>query len=91
MRLEWRLLMMTHNLTKIHRHQLATMGARNGPHSVTALLTTDTLPDDTPTINGPSHRPRLWATASTSRRSAASLDEVTRRIGTASARPGVPT
>ena len=26
-RLEWRLLMMTHNLTKIHRHQLATMGA----------------------------------------------------------------
>ena len=26
-RLEWRLLMMAHNLTKIHRHQLATMGA----------------------------------------------------------------
>jgi hypothetical protein len=26
-RLEWRLLMMTHNLTKIHRHRLATMGA----------------------------------------------------------------
>ena len=26
-RLEWRLLMMTHNLTKVHRHQLATMGA----------------------------------------------------------------
>jgi transposase len=26
-RLEWRLLMMSHNLTKIHRHQLATMGA----------------------------------------------------------------
>jgi transposase len=26
-RLEWRLLMMTHNLTKIHRHQHATMGA----------------------------------------------------------------
>ena len=68
-RLEWRLLMMTHNLTKIHRHQLATMGARNGPHSVTAPLTTDTLPDDTPTINGPSHRPRLWATASVRRSS----------------------
>jgi transposase len=26
-RLEWRLLMMTHNLTKIHRHQLAVVGA----------------------------------------------------------------
>src|SRR3954453_8815505 len=26
-RLEWRLLMMTHNLTKVHRHQLATVGA----------------------------------------------------------------
>jgi transposase len=26
-RLEWRLLMMTHNLTKIHRHRLATIGA----------------------------------------------------------------
>ena len=26
-RLEWRLLMMTHNLTKIHRHRLATTGA----------------------------------------------------------------
>jgi transposase len=26
-RLEWRLLMMTHNLTKAHRHQLAVMGA----------------------------------------------------------------
>jgi len=26
-RLEWRLLMMSHNLTKIHRHQLATVGA----------------------------------------------------------------
>ena len=26
-RLEWRLLMMTHNLTKIHRHQLAAMAA----------------------------------------------------------------
>jgi Transposase DDE domain len=24
---EWRLLMMSHNLTKVHRHQLATMGA----------------------------------------------------------------
>ena len=26
-RLEWRLLMISHNLTKVHRHQLATMGA----------------------------------------------------------------
>jgi len=26
-RLEWRLLMMAHNLTKVHRHQLATVGA----------------------------------------------------------------
>src|SRR5215218_170980 len=26
-RLEWRLVMMTHNITKVHRHQLATMGA----------------------------------------------------------------
>jgi transposase len=26
-RLEWRLLMMTHNLTKVHRHQLASVGA----------------------------------------------------------------
>ena len=26
-RLEWRLLMMTHNLTKVHRHQLAAAGA----------------------------------------------------------------
>ena len=26
-RLEWRLLMMTHNLTKVHHHQLATIGA----------------------------------------------------------------
>ena len=26
MRLEWRILMMSHNLTKIHRHQLATVG-----------------------------------------------------------------
>jgi transposase len=26
-RLEWRLLMMTHNLTKIHRHRIATVGA----------------------------------------------------------------
>jgi hypothetical protein len=26
-RLEWRLLMMTHNLVKVHRHQLASVGA----------------------------------------------------------------
>jgi transposase len=26
-RLEWRLLMMTHNITKVHRHQLAALGA----------------------------------------------------------------
>jgi Transposase DDE domain len=26
-RLEWRLLIMTHNLTKLHRHRLATVGA----------------------------------------------------------------
>ena len=26
-RTEWRLLMATHNLTKLHRHQLATTGA----------------------------------------------------------------
>jgi hypothetical protein len=26
-RLEWRLLMMAHNLTKVHRHQLAAVGA----------------------------------------------------------------
>jgi hypothetical protein len=26
-RTEWRLLMMTHNLTKLHRHQLAAVGA----------------------------------------------------------------
>jgi hypothetical protein len=26
-RLEWRLLMMTHNLAKVHRHQLAVVGA----------------------------------------------------------------
>ena len=26
-RLEWRLLMMTHNLTKVHRHQLTAVGA----------------------------------------------------------------
>jgi hypothetical protein len=25
-RTEWRLLMMTHNLTKLHRHQIATAG-----------------------------------------------------------------
>ena len=30
-RTEWRLLMMTHNLTKLHRHQLAAAGARTGP------------------------------------------------------------
>ena len=26
-RTEWRLMMMTHNLTKLHRHQIATVGA----------------------------------------------------------------
>jgi Transposase DDE domain len=26
-RTEWRLLMLTHNLTKLHRHRLAAMGA----------------------------------------------------------------
>jgi len=26
-RIEWRLLMATHNLTKLHRHQIATVGA----------------------------------------------------------------
>jgi hypothetical protein len=26
-RTEWRLLMATHNLTKLHRHQIATSGA----------------------------------------------------------------
>src|ERR1035437_7239669 len=30
-RTEWRLLMATHNLTKLHRHQLATAGACHGP------------------------------------------------------------
>jgi len=36
-RLEWRLLIMTHNLTKVHRHQLTTAGARNTPpHSHSA-------------------------------------------------------
>jgi hypothetical protein len=27
LRTEWRLLMLTHNLTKLHRHQLAAIGA----------------------------------------------------------------
>jgi hypothetical protein len=31
-RTEWRLLMATHNLTKLHNHQLASVGAGNGPH-----------------------------------------------------------
>ena len=26
-RTEWRLIMMSHNLTKLHRHQTATLGA----------------------------------------------------------------
>ncbi len=30
-RTEWRLLMATHNLTKLHRHQLATLGGQPGP------------------------------------------------------------
>jgi hypothetical protein len=30
-RTEWRLLMATHSLTKLHRHQLASAGARKGP------------------------------------------------------------
>jgi hypothetical protein len=30
-RTEWRLLMATHNLTKLHRHQIAAAGALNGP------------------------------------------------------------
>jgi transposase len=30
-RTEWRLLMATHNLAKLHRHRQATVGARNGP------------------------------------------------------------
>ena len=36
MRLEWRLLMMTHNLTKVHRHQLAAVGPETAPQRHTA-------------------------------------------------------
>ena len=32
-RTEWRFLMATHNLTKLHRHQIATAGPENGPHA----------------------------------------------------------
>jgi hypothetical protein len=35
--------MMTHNLNKIHRHQLAAVGARTGPHTATALPTTNAV------------------------------------------------
>jgi hypothetical protein len=36
-RLEWRLLKMAHNLAKVHRHQLASVGGLNqGPHALTA-------------------------------------------------------
>ncbi|MGZ6781013.1 MAG: hypothetical protein ACXVGO_18725, partial [Mycobacterium sp.] len=31
-RTEWRLLMMTHNITKLHRYQIATVGGWNRPH-----------------------------------------------------------
>ena len=34
-RTEWRLLMATHNLAKLHRHQLAAAGAETGPEALT--------------------------------------------------------
>jgi Transposase DDE domain len=49
-RLEWRLLMMTHNLTKVHRHQLSAAEGLNSPHNVTPALTADAIPTDTPTV-----------------------------------------
>jgi len=45
-RTEWRLLMMTHNLTKLHRHQIATGGPETAPPVVTP-----------PTRTGPSPTP----------------------------------
>ncbi len=45
-RTEWRLLMMTHNLTKLHRHQIATVGPETAPPGVTPP--TKTCPPLTP-------------------------------------------
>jgi Transposase DDE domain len=50
-RTEWRLLMMTHNLTKVHRHQIATGVARNGPSG--GHTTEQTGPSPTP-LSAPS-------------------------------------
>jgi hypothetical protein len=44
-RTEWPLLMATHNLTKLHRHQIATQGTRNGPSGG------DTADHDEPVTN----------------------------------------
>jgi hypothetical protein len=56
-RLEWRLPMMTHNITKAHRRQLAALGAETAPQRRAATDGTRD-PDDTPNPNGPSDRPR---------------------------------
>jgi hypothetical protein len=52
-RTEWRLLMATHNLTKLHRHHLAAAGPQPGPTAQTPPITTDTMARSKPPSNDP--------------------------------------
>ena len=63
-RTEWRLMMMTHNLTKLYRHQITTGGLKRPPTAVPPALRTHPSPrrwyEPRPTRGSPD----LWATAS---------------------------
>jgi Transposase DDE domain len=52
-RTEWRLLMATHNLTKLHRHRIAAVGPQPGPTAETPPITTDTMAKSEPPSNAP--------------------------------------
>jgi hypothetical protein len=63
-RTEWRLMMMTHNITKLHRHQIATGGPETAPTTVTPPLGTRPSPTALPPATVDTAGSNLWATAS---------------------------
>jgi Transposase DDE domain len=71
-RLEWRLLMMTHNLTKLHRTNSPPWRPETGPPAATASHTAGTTPTALPPAPPTTIGPRVCATASTRSSCAAS-------------------
>jgi hypothetical protein len=64
-RLEWRLLMMTHNLTKLTVTSSSPRGPETGPQSVTPALTADAIPTTSPPSTNRAIARAVCATAST--------------------------